>query len=492
MAGYLILKNDETGKHYSASGITLIHLPDTITPELIQGYGLPQGTEAQLDVPFTKRIYIELDSTSGGYVETDTVTTDPFTIYDEFGDIMEVLYYTDDESVTEANLAITANWSPLDELEGDFEIVTWTDEPADTAKRVLEISAIPKPQFVYLLNTGDLYGDLGKILVENTSVAYRDELRILFTPDQTDWYRFDGSAFKKVAIASVADAKTHGMKHADVAAMTSDQLSLWPFDTFGAGLYLEDNAQGTIVTSVKSVSYDDLISKHTCELSDTSLYVLNTTARIDLQLAGSTVFGVLSDDDLTRVQYRVILNDEPYFPLDGSFTELAPAPTNINLEFRSSDIKVDDWNTLKVEFKDYFGTVDYWAKSFVGTYNGLVFKDVEGGFYSDELGQVIKFLDFGLIYAGQTTLEHEIILRNQYGYAVNNVQIYVNQAQMPNGMTYELSKTSAPFMPTQDLVFEETLNDQQEVSFFIRLKTELATTPETNGKFTIVAKANKV
>lgn len=520
MASYLIIKNDQTGKHYAVSDKTLIHLPDTVDAAMIQKYGLPQGTEVELDVPFTKHIYVTYDGTEyleitedipGGFsvydyisetpavlVDTDltedvivSTTTDPFSIYDEFGDSVEVLYYTDDETVTEANLIVTANWSPLDELEGDFEIVTWTDEAPETAQRVLEITAVPKPQFIYLLNSVEIFGELGKVLISNTSVAYRDELRILFTPDQTNWYRWNGTEFVKVTIALTADAKKYGMKHSEVAAMTEEQLTLWPFEKISVGLYLEDNEQDTIITSVSSISYNDLISKHTTTLNETSLYVLNTTAMIDLQFVGSTIFGTLSDEDLTRVQYRVILNDEPYFPQDGKYTELAPPPTNIMLELRSSDIKINDWNTIKVEFRDSFGTVDYWAKSFVGTYNGLMFKDLEGEFYSDEVGKVLKYLDFGVIYAGQTTIEHEIILRNQYGYAVKDIHLSMNQSQMLPGMTYELSKTSAPFVPTQELLYEETLEDQQELSFFIRLKTDLAMTPETNGQFKIVAKANK-
>lgn len=56
-------------------------------------------------------------------VETDVK---PYTIYDEFDDTMEVLYYTEDKNRTTANLEITANYSPLDELD-DFEVVTWSN-----------------------------------------------------------------------------------------------------------------------------------------------------------------------------------------------------------------------------------------------------------------------------------------------------------------------------------------------------------------------------
>ncbi|WKL00830.1 hypothetical protein Q0F98_28390 [Paenibacillus amylolyticus] len=59
---------------------------------------------------------------------TITIETEPFTLYDELGDSVDVLYYTDDPSKTSAELNITANYSPLDELEGDFDVVTWTND----------------------------------------------------------------------------------------------------------------------------------------------------------------------------------------------------------------------------------------------------------------------------------------------------------------------------------------------------------------------------
>src|SRR5690606_35335576 len=68
---------------------------------------------------------------------TVETTTEPFTIYDEFGEEVEVLHYTDDESVTETDLILEANYSPIDELDGDFEVVTWTNE--EDAFRKLEI-----------------------------------------------------------------------------------------------------------------------------------------------------------------------------------------------------------------------------------------------------------------------------------------------------------------------------------------------------------------
>lgn len=78
--------------------------------------------------------YTDNPSQIESVVETET---EPYTIYDEFGDTMEVLYYTDDPDKNEAELEITANYSPLDEIEGDFEVVTWTDTLEEVSEALI-------------------------------------------------------------------------------------------------------------------------------------------------------------------------------------------------------------------------------------------------------------------------------------------------------------------------------------------------------------------
>ncbi|MGG4397290.1 hypothetical protein ABEX25_23575 [Paenibacillus thiaminolyticus] len=91
-----------------------------------------------------------------------TLETEPFTFYDEVGDSFDVLYYTDDPDKTEAELEINHNYSPLDELDGDFDLVTWTMEEEAEVQEEL------KPIFKEKIEDGDLYGvtvDLSKGIV---------------------------------------------------------------------------------------------------------------------------------------------------------------------------------------------------------------------------------------------------------------------------------------------------------------------------------------
>ncbi|MBN3522259.1 hypothetical protein [Paenibacillus apiarius] len=91
-----------------------------------------------------------------------TLETEPFTFYDEIGDSFDVLYYTDDPDETEAELEINHNYSPWDELDGDFEVVTWTMEEETEGQEER------KPIFKEKIDDGDLYStkvDLSKGIV---------------------------------------------------------------------------------------------------------------------------------------------------------------------------------------------------------------------------------------------------------------------------------------------------------------------------------------
>lgn len=463
-------------------------------------FQLKEYLEINVEVePFNVYDYISELPVAVAYTESTediivSTATEPFDIYDEFGESVEVLYYTDDETVTNADLILEANWSPIDELEGDFEVVTWTDEALETAQRVLDMKAIPQPQFVKLVNPKRVYGSLDDVFVNDISQSYRDEARYFTageTPDK--WYVWNkiDKRFVVTDASSTQKIMLNGMTYKDLNSITDMQWRTWTSEYINIGMFIVDNPRDTIKTIVEEISFEDYLPRDTTTIKNTSLYILNTTAKIDISFDANVLKGILSDDDLTRVQYRVLLNNAYYYPSDGSFTKLGESPLNIELAIGSKDIRIDDWNTLKVEFQDFFGTTDYWYTQFMGTYSGLMFKDVYGQYYSSEVGEVLQYLDFGVIIAGQTTVEHEVILKNQYGYDIKDIHLYANTSNFPTGMTCEFSTSSSPFVPQPDLQLGNTLKNNEEMSFFIRLKTELGSTPDANGSFDIIVRADK-
>ncbi|MCE4043363.1 LamG domain-containing protein [Lysinibacillus fusiformis] len=449
--------------------------------------------------PYSVYDYIGELPTVAIYTESNediavSTNVEPFDIYDEFGDGVEVLYYTDDETVTNADLILEANWWIIDELEGDFEVVTWTEEGSDTAKRVLDMKALPQPQFVKLVNPKRLYGSLDDVIVNDISQSYRDAARYFVGRETSDkWYVWDKKE-KKFVVADTSSPQkimSTGMTYKDLNNITDMQWRTWTSDYINIGMFITDNPRDTIKTIVEEISFEDYLPRDTTAIKNTSLYILNTTAKIDISFDANVLKAILSDDDLTRVQYRVLLNNGYYYPSDGSFTKLGESPQNIELAIGSKDIRIDDWNTLRVEFQDFFGTTDYWSNQFMGTYSGLMFKDIYGQYYSSEIGEVLQYLDFGVIIAGQTTIEHEVILKNQYGYDIKDIHLYANTSNFPTGMTCEFSTSSSPFVPQPDLQLGNTLKNNEEMSFFIRLKTELGSTPDANGSCDIIVRADK-
>ncbi|MGG0667630.1 SPRY domain-containing protein [Lederbergia citrisecunda] len=431
--------------------------------------------------------YTDNPNQTESIVETET---EPFTIYDEFGDTMEVLYYTDDLAKTEAELEITANYSPLDEFDEDFEVVTWTDET--DAGRLLNMNALPQPQFVTLIDPHNIYGDFGGILPEEFQKGNKiGILRYLISPNGTNWNTWNGSSFAIVDTSSLENISNQGLSFEDINSITQTQWNTWQHDKLYVGVFIDEDIRGEAEAIVQSISYKSLVGKHTTKISDAKMYILNTKSTINVEFKGSTVVGSIDDEDKGKVQYRILLNEESFYPADGSFTPLLPSPLNISVTIPSDQIRIDENNTLRIEFQDYWGTTDYWERNFVGTYNGLLFLDESGEYYSTNIGDILKYLDFGVIIAGQTTLEHKVRIRNTYGFPVKNVYIQANQQNFPSGLKAQFGTNGTSFEALDNLPIEKVLEDGDEIDFYIRLSSQLGTQPVTNGKFDIIVTADQ-
>jgi hypothetical protein len=162
------MEESNGGSYLQVSKIKMYGMePDKIvstsqTEQDFLNYGMDLPLELDLTQTFTKKEIINADGTStiqtGTFVLGDelgnnfsvlqytddpsktetstTIETEPFSFYEEMGDSFDVLYYTDDTSVENADLEITHNYSPLDEITGDFKLVTYTsgDKPPSVAE----------------------------------------------------------------------------------------------------------------------------------------------------------------------------------------------------------------------------------------------------------------------------------------------------------------------------------------------------------------------
>lgn len=406
----------------------------------------------------------------------------------ELGDSVDILYYTDVPDKLDAELEITANYSPLDEL-GDFEVVTWTED-IDRVKN-LELSAIPYPQFITKTTPTTIHGYLQNISLSEIGVRTDvGNYRILLSPDSINWKTWDGSTFSNVDTNDINIIKAQGLTLDNLTLITTAQWEQWTDKQIYIGVLVDEEFANSSV--VDSINITDLAPIETTKISDTKLYILNTTSTINVTFAGSTVSGFINDADATKVQYRVILNGEKYYPTDGTFTELQPSPLNIDVTFPNSDILIDQNNTVRIEFQDYWGSTDFWETNFIGTYSGLMFIDPTGEYYSTDIGEIIKYLDFGVITAGQTTLEQKITLRNTYGYPVNNIKIRANSEDFPIGMKAQFGLSDMTFEALDEIVIDGELAVNEEKNFYVRLTTQLGLTPNAEGSFDIIVTADRV
>ncbi|MGG0822965.1 hypothetical protein ABE099_08785 [Paenibacillus turicensis] len=425
-----------------------------------------------------------------------TLETEPFTIYDELGDEVDVLYYTDDPDKNEAKLNITANYSPLDELEGDFDVVTYSEDLSEGDTLALNVEALPLGQlvitpqsFAYL---GEIRGFISHLINSNNVGIIRF---IISFDDGATWKSYSKGLdqWKNVNIISSQNVIKDGMRYQTFNAIPEHQIKAQPNGNIKLAYYIEETKHLNQPIGIDYISYRSLVPQEDIKFNDVAFYVLNTTATIDLQFGGNKLTGTLSDEDLTKVQYRVLLNGEPYYPISGEFTRLNAPPVNISLNINERDIIFEKENLIRVEFKDSWGETDFWEPPpFIGTYSGIMFKDEKGKYLSNSFGEILRNLEFGDIIAGQTTLEQKVIVKNQMGVQVQNLILNVMKDKLPEGVGIELSRTNNPFVAEDPLLFNMFFNPDDEFTLYVRISTDLEAPANPNGEFEVRANADPV
>ncbi|WFA88123.1 hypothetical protein [Paenibacillus amylolyticus] len=423
---------------------------------------------------------------------TITIETEPFTLYDELGDSVDVLYYTDDPSKTSAELNITANYSPLDELEGDFDVVTWTNDEeviAGNRDMMLTYDALPFEQLIVQPTDIALYGDVKKVVATKvTENSPEGILRMAASFDSgLTWKTYRFNKWLDLDIQDTTLFKRKGMNLDTLNAIPEKDLIALTRIAY----YFDSSKHYENSYSLDEVKMVVDAPRHAVEFRDMSLQLLNTTATIDLIFSGNKLTGVLDDADQGKVKYRVLLNGKTYYPADGNFTRLAASPFNIELNIDERNVNFGEENTLKVEFQDYWGAVDSREIKFIGSYSGLMFMDESGDFLSDTFGGILKQLDYGVIIAGQTTLTKKVRIKNLLGYAVDHVYLEMDKKFETDGVEVQLSRQADPFLPIDYLTYG-LIQPEDSIDFYIRIATDIHAKPNPNGNFEMKVTADRV
>jgi hypothetical protein len=205
---------------------------------------------------------------------------------------------------------------------------------------------------------------------------------------------------------------------------------------------------------------------------------------------GGLLIATIDDADGDRVRYKVFLNNQPeqIFPTNG-FTNFLKVPFDVNVRFPQSKINVGQTNRAKIVFEDDMGIQTSREFLFMGDYSGLMFCDAFEEYYSTNIGEILRYLDFGTIVAGQTSLAERVFIKNTLGYPVENLTIKTVQRELePPHSKVEISRYDSPFIAEPTLTFPEKIGDQEKISFYIRVVTDREA--KWGGMFDITVKAD--
>ncbi|MCR8963578.1 hypothetical protein O0550_10260 [Brevibacillus halotolerans] len=222
----------------------------------------------------------------------------------------------------------------------------------------------------------------------------------------------------------------------------------------------------------------------------TEVTKINNPPMIAATIKGSFLSAKITDEDGDRIRYKMYLNNKQVIPANG-YTNLMNTPVMLNQSFHRTLINVGEENVLKIEALDEIGGTFSKDIRFTGVHSGLLFCDAEETLYTTEIGELLKYLDFGDVISGQTTPAERVWVKNTLGFPVNDITITVDQGDFDGVNTrVEISRFDSPFVGKDRLVFSGLTNHDEKIDFYVRIVTKKKS--NSSGKFNIAVKAEPV
>lgn len=313
---------------------------------------------------------------------------------------------------------------------------------------------------------------------------------------KTDWKKINGveivtledGSFASKIVGNKKSLYDYNAKIVETSNNLKDVAKV-SYDIVNEGIHVDTSGFTQAITSYTNritVSQED----GSVVVKDNKFLLYNREPRLILGFVDAmTLFLQIGDDDGDKVKYKLELNGRQIYPPTG-YTSLQVTPIIYNQQFKSSEVNVGVMNILKVYTKDQYEGESTHIINFIGEYCGLMFSDETGGYYSSDLGTIIKRLDFGIITAGKESAVKKVILKNTTGYDVTNVKISLDVSTIPTNNIVKLSSQPSPFDSVDSISYPITLKNGQEVPFFVKVKTQVMYGDD--GVFVINANATPV
>lgn len=205
----------------------------------------------------------------------------------------------------------------------------------------------------------------------------------------------------------------------------------------------------------------------------------------------NTLFIQIGDEDNDLVRYNVYMNGKKIYPEDVDFTGFEP-PSSNTIKLKSTDIKINELNKIVVNAEDKWGETNNFTYEFTGEYIGLLFTDEKGEYYSTDIGDILKRLNFGQLFAGSMSDIKKVTILNNIGVDIQNLEIIISPELKPNKLTvfYGFNIYSL-IEDTQQLVKKEIIKNKETVDLYLRIYPDIEF-EYRDAKFEIKAQAQPV
>ncbi len=118
----------------------------------------------------------------------------------------------------------------------------------------------------------------------------------------------------------------------------------------------------------------------------------------------------------------------------------------------------------------------------------LGFRNEIGLYYTDEAGNILRYLEYGTLVAGSTSEAYPVWVQNNADFPVKDMKVWVDPPTIKPGITVQLSLSNNPFVPIDEIPFPGTIPIGDARQFYIRFLSEVTVTE--GGTFDMKAKAS--
>lgn len=220
------------------------------------------------------------------------------------------------------------------------------------------------------------------------------------------------------------------------------------------------------------------------------LTLFNRPPQINVRMEGLQLYADIQDLEGDTYRYKIILNGEVIYPLDGNFTDFVSGVTTFDRLFFSNELIIGEENVIEVIAEDFYGSSSVSTYRFEPEYMGLMFADMNGEFYSTDMGEIIKYLVTEPMMAGTSSLIYPVKLINKYPFKVNNIILWKDELELQD-ITVQLSRAEAPFIDEGVLEYGDLeLGYDDYIIFYVRVVSRPAAM--YGGAFDIFVKADPV